>query len=97
MSWHVILGVAGAFCGMSGSIITAFSANAIFNELYLAQEFLSVTTEAFATGQRDVPVFTGTDRRFERAQRRSAKIVWLGVALLALGFVLQGVSTALGG
>jgi len=33
----------------------------------------------------------------KRAKSRSARIVWLGVVLLALGFILQAASRILGG
>jgi hypothetical protein len=97
MSAHTILAVVGGFCGTAGSIITAFGVNRSLKELYLGQQFISVTVEGLATRQPDVPVFVGTERRFERAQSHDAKVVWVGVALLALGFILQAVSTVIGG
>jgi hypothetical protein len=96
MRLRAILAIAGALCGTVGSIITAFSVNSVLRELHLAQEFLNVTAEALATDQRDVPVFTGTDRRFGKAESRSSKILSLGVALLAIGFILQAASVLVG-
>jgi len=95
MSADVVLAIAGALSGTGGSIITAFSVNGVLRELYLAQQFFSFTAEALATNQPDVPVFTGTERRFKTAETRSARKVWFGVILLALGFILQAGSVLL--
>jgi len=89
---HVIFAVAGALCGTLGSIFTAFSVNRVLEEMRRAHDFLSVTAEALATDQRDVPVFTGTDRRIINAQSCDKKKLCAGIVLLALGFILQSVS-----
>jgi hypothetical protein len=94
MSLQAILAIVGALCGTTGSIITAFSVGRVLKELYLGQQFVSVSVEALVTGGV-VPLFTGTERRFKAAELGSVKVVWLGVVLLVFGFLLQGVSILL--
>jgi hypothetical protein len=87
-----VLVIIGGGAGSLGSIITAFSLNAVVRELDLARQFMGVTLEAISSQSRDVPVFTGLDRRFAKATRTSVWLVWIGVLLLAAGFILQPVS-----
>jgi hypothetical protein len=87
-----ILAILGAGAGSAGSIITAFSMNAILSELDFARRALGHTTEALASNQRDIPVFTGFDDRIRRASRSGSRWLWIGVLLLAAGFILQAVS-----
>lgn len=89
MPLRSILAIAGALCGTTGSIITAFSFGRVRRKLNLNQQFLSVTVEMLATAQGDVPVFKGTERRFNRAGLGSTVVLWLGAALLGLGFIPQ--------
>lgn len=95
MSTQAILAVSGALAGTVGSIITAFSVNQALAELHLAQQALGVTVEGLATNQPNVPIFTGTEKRYQRADAHGARLVWLGVALLAAGFILQALSVVL--
>ncbi len=87
--------VSGAAAGSLGSIITAFSLNAVIRELNIARRFLEVTVEALASNQPNIPVFQGLEDRYHRASRWGNKVVWVGVALLVAGFVLQSVSICL--
>lgn len=96
MSLRAILAIAGALSGTTGSIITAFSVNNVLGELHFAQELLGVTAETLATDELGVPVFTGTEHRYKKALSLSSKILWLGVALLAIGFILQAGSILVG-
>lgn len=73
--------------------ITAFSMNAIRRELDDARQALDITTDALASNQRDVPVFQGLDQRIRRAGKRGSWLLWVGVILLAAGFILQAIST----
>lgn len=95
MSISTILAIAGAFAGTAGSIITAFSVNQALAALHLGQRALSVTVEGLATNQRDIPIFKGTEKHFERAEAHGAKLVWFGVLLLGAGFILQALSVLL--
>lgn len=90
-----ILTIAGALCGTLGSILTAFSVNRVLGELHLAQGLLNTTAEALAHPQSDVPIFTGLDKRFSQASAHSSRVIWFGVVLLALGFILQTASNLL--
>jgi hypothetical protein len=87
-----ILAVLGGAAGTLGSILTAFSLNGVIQELKIARHALDITTEALASPQRCVPVFTGVSGRIERAERRGSRILWFGVLLLAAGFILQAAS-----
>lgn len=92
---HACLAILGAACGTGGSIVTAFSVNRVLQTLSENDQFLNATVEALVTQQSNVPIFNGTNARFNRAQRGSASIVWFGVVLLCLGFILQAVSIVL--
>jgi hypothetical protein len=74
------LAVIGAGAGSLGSIITAFSLNAVIRELNIARGFLEVTVEALASNQANIPVFQGLADRYHRASRWGNKVVWVGVA-----------------
>ncbi len=87
--------VIGAACGTLGSILTAFSLNSAISEINFARKPLEVTVEGIATKQPNIPVFTGLDRRFDKAGRKGAAIAWIGVGLLAMGFILQAVGVGL--
>lgn len=89
------LAVFGALAGSLGSIITAFSLNSAIRELNIARKGIETTVEALASNQQDIPVFQGFDQRFDRAVSLGNKLVWLGVFLLAAGFVLQAVSVCM--
>ena len=86
------LAVLGAAAGSLGSIITAFSLNSVIRELNIARGFLEVTVEALASAQPNIPVFQGLEQRYHHASRWGNKVVWVGVALLVAGFVLQAFS-----
>jgi hypothetical protein len=86
------LTVAAAASGTLGSVLTAISVNRTLRELNFARDCLSVTQEALARNSRDIPVFTGLSQRFEKASRLARRLLWTGVVLLALGFVLQTAS-----
>ena len=92
MSPQAVLAVMGALSGTAGSIITAFSVNNVLSELHLSQRFVSTTVERLATDHPEVPIFTGTDKRIDKAKAKSSLLVWSGVILLALGFILQAAS-----
>lgn len=85
------IAVAGAASGALGSILTAFSLSDVIRELHLARQFIEITLRALAENQ-DVPIFTGLDRRQERAEKRGRLILWAGVLLLVAGFILQAVA-----
>lgn len=86
------LAIAGAFCGSLGSILTAFSLNAVVRELNFARQFQEITQEALA-GRGPVPIFTGLDQRMAAAQATANRYLWPGVLLLAAGFILQAIAT----
>jgi hypothetical protein len=92
MTSQAILAIGGAFAGTTGSMLTAFSVNRALTELHLAQRFLGVTVERLATSQSAIPIFTGTEQRFKSAEAYGSRLVWIGVALLAAGFILQALS-----
>jgi len=96
MDTQQILAILPAATGTTGPILTAFSVNQILHELNLARQFLGVTTEAIGRNERHIPVFEGLDKRFDRASKKGSTILWVGVTLLALGFILQAVSTLSG-
>jgi hypothetical protein len=91
VSVALILAIAGALCGTAGSVVTAFSLNRVLTELKLAQGFVQITLKWLAA-RGSMQIFEGMNRRIEKAQARSSKLVWFGVVLLALGFVLQAAS-----
>lgn len=95
MSTSTILAIAGAFAGTVGSIITAFSVNQALTALHLGHLALRVTVEGLATNQRSISMFEGIEKHFERAEAHGAKLVWLGVLLMAAGFILQALSVLL--
>lgn len=89
------LAVAGAAAGSLGSIITAFSLNSVIRELNIAHMGIEATVEALANDRRDIPVFQGFDKRYNRAVSFGNKLVWFGVFLLVAGFVLQAASACM--
>jgi len=92
MSISTVFAIVGAFAGTAGSIITAFGANRTLSALHLAQAAHDLTIRQLATNPSPVPIFDGLDRQFERAESHGAKLVRLGVLLLAAGFILQSLS-----
>jgi hypothetical protein len=82
----------GAASGTVGSILTAFSLNSAISELNLARQGIETTVEGFVTNQRDIPVFKGFDKRFDRAISKSNCLVRIGVFLLSGGFILQAIA-----
>lgn len=82
----------GAGAGTIGSIVTAFSLNAIIRELNFARELLEITMDAVASDQADIPVFKGLNIRMARASRKGKILLWVGVALLVAGWVLQSLA-----
>jgi hypothetical protein len=86
------LATIGAAAEALGSIITAFSLNSVVRELNIARGFLEVAVAALARNSRDIPVFEGLEDRYHHASKWGTKLVWVGVALLVAGFVLQAVS-----
>lgn len=95
MTLAAILAIAGGLFGALGSIVTAFSLNRLFAELRLAQEFLGITVEAYVNGIRDVPMFEGMQERYETAKKHGSTLTWIGVVLLALGFIFQAASVVI--
>jgi hypothetical protein len=93
MTTQAILAIAGGFAGTAGSIITAFSVNRILRELQFAHEALSVTIEGLATDQQPVAIFTGIKNRFKKAEVYGSVILWIGIGLLAVGFICQSLSS----
>ena len=53
---------------------------------------LETTVIALVHNSSNLPVYTGLDKRHERAIRRSKAAAFVGIALLALGFLLQAYS-----
>lgn len=88
------LAVGGGFCGSLGSILTAFSVSRSIFELNFARQTVFLTVEQLVNRGR-IPIFTGHDERFKRATKRDGRLLWFGVVLLVLGFVLQASSTFL--
>lgn len=93
MTTPQLLALLGGASGTVGSILTAFSLNGVIRELKFARLALDTTIEAVATNQRDIPVFTGVDKRIEQAEKKGSWILWAGVILLATGFLLQAASS----
>ena len=96
MNVSTALAIGGGLCGTLGSIITAFSLSRLLTELHLANELLRITVESYITERQDVPLFKGTDKRHESAEKHGTLLTWLGVVLLALGFILQAASAVSG-
>ena len=90
------LAVLGAAAGSLGSVITAFSLNRVIRELNIARKGIEVSVEALASNQPNVPLFDGLDERYDRAVRWGNRLVWIGVGLLAAGFILQAISICMG-
>jgi hypothetical protein len=85
------LGIVAAAAGTLGSILTAFSVNRSLTELNLARQFHELTLTALAEARSEVPLSQGLDTRYKNAKVTGTALLWLGVALLALGFILQSV------
>jgi len=84
MTTPQFLAVAGAAAGTLGSIITAFSLNGVVSVLNAARKALELSNEVAATSN-DRVVFDGFDQLMRTASWQGTKLLWLGVALLALG------------
>ncbi len=91
MTTPQLLAVLGAGAGTLGSIITAFSLNGVVSVLNAARNALELSNEVAATSN-DRVVVRGFDELMRTASWRGTKLLWLGVALLALGFVFQALS-----
>ena len=83
------LSIVGAAAGTLGSVICAFSLNRVLTALMLAREAMDATLQAVVKNADPIVVFTGFDKRLTAASRRSAWLIWIGVALLAVGFIAQ--------
>jgi hypothetical protein len=92
VSTATILAIGGGLSGTLGSIVTAFSLNRLLAELKLAHQSLRISVEAAITTQGDVPIFRGIDERISAAETTGSCLTWVGVVLLALGFILQALS-----
>ena len=92
MPTSTTLAIAGAIAGSIGSIITAFGANSTLRALHLGQEAHNETIRKLLSSSPGTPTFTGLDRQFDNAGASGARLVWLGVVLLALGFISQALS-----
>jgi hypothetical protein len=86
------LAIAGAIAGTIGSIITAFGANSTLRALHLGQDAQNETIRKLLSSSSGSSISTGLDRQFDRAGASGARLVWLGVVLLALGFISQALS-----
>jgi hypothetical protein len=92
VSISTVLAIAGGLAGTAGSVITAFGANNTLRALRLSLDAHDLTITTYLTGQHNVPLWDGLPKQNKRAWARDTKLVWIGVTLLALGFILQGLS-----
>lgn len=95
MDSHQILSIAAAATGTLGSIITAFSVNRSLTELNLARKSHELTLAELVESRRDVHLIQGLGARYKDAKAKGTALLWLGVALLALGFILQSICSSL--
>lgn len=93
MDTQQMLAVAGAACGTLGSIITAFSVSHVIRELEFSRQANEETVKMMARNQGDIPIFTGFGDRMKRAVKSDSRKLYLGVLLLAAGFILQAGAT----
>ncbi len=91
MNTSQILAVIGAATGTLGSILTAFSLNGVVSVLNAARNALELSNEMAATSN-DRLIAGGFDQLFQRASRSGGWLLWLGVSLLAAGFIFQALS-----
>ena len=93
---YQILTILAAACGTAGSILTAYSVSGLIRELVLARRFNSLSIEAIAKyvagTTRDIPLFKGLNENHKKAEKKGNVKLWIGVMLLAVGFILQTVS-----
>jgi hypothetical protein len=92
ISTSTILAIAGGLAGTAGSIITAFGANNTLKALRLSLDAHDLTITTYLTGQHNIPLWDGLAKQNEKARVRDAKLVNVGVTLLAAGFLLQALS-----
>ena len=92
MSTTIILAIAAGLAGTLGSIITAFGANKTLKTLRLAVSAHDFALVNLLSKSPMVPLVTGLDRQHDRAGKYDMKVVWMGVTLLAAGFILQALS-----
>lgn len=88
MTTSQILAAIGAAAGTLGSILTAFSINGVVSVLNTARKALELSNE-MAAMSNDRLVVNGLDKQVQRASRKGAWLLWVGVSLLAAGFILQ--------
>lgn len=86
------IAIIGALSGTLGSIITVFSLTSVIRELNIARDFLEITVKQLTLNESDIYNFEGLDERYHKASKWSTKASWIGVILLAIGFILQAVN-----
>jgi predicted kinase len=92
MDTSTILAFAGGLAGTAGSVITAVGANRTLSALRLAVDAHDLTLKLHLTNQRNQVLWDGLPKQNEKARAHDAKLVWSGISLLALGFILQALS-----
>jgi hypothetical protein len=90
MATTTILNIAGLSLGFIGTLVVAFSAGLYFRLVDASIGALETTIGALLNPSSGiVPLIKGLDRHREREMRRSSIRLWVGLALIALGFALQ--------
>lgn len=89
-----ILNLVGLVLNLVGTIIVSFFAGSLMTRIHTALMTHQTTLEAYLSGQRDIPLFTGLDAGRADELKRSESRLRCGLWLIVIGFILQAVATA---
>ena len=83
-----VTSLAGLAVTLVGAVLLAFSLNRLFQELLICLQFVDVTVGSLCAGG-DVPRFEGINTRLQSGVRSAKARTIAGVALVAVGSLLQ--------
>ena len=89
-----ILNLIGLVLNLVGTVIVCFSAGSLMTRIHTALMAHQTTLEAYLSGRRDIPLFTGLDEGRGDELKRSESRLRGGLWLIVVGFVLQAVAAA---
>lgn len=84
----------GLVLNIAGTILVSVSAGRVFTCMHTALMAHQVTLMALFSRSQGVPLFTGLDDSREKEIVRGNRLLYFGLFLVGVGFVLQGVAAA---
>lgn len=81
----------GLLSGLTGSILLALSMNKVLVSIEAILNALSLSIETFASN-KDVYVFRGLEKVFEKGKKHNRWMTSIGIMLVFVSVVLQGVA-----